>query len=81
MSYSILKPADLFVRMKAYCRPAHGEPPAFTLILGSGFSVPIVPTTSQLVREDLPCWLWSKRGDQVGPELQDYLERKDAAFG
>ncbi len=80
MAYNILKRDELFVRMKACCRPAAGKPPAFTLILGSGFSVPIVPTTSQLVREDLPWWLWCKRVEPGGPKLQDYLDRKEIAF-
>lgn len=43
-----------------------------TLILGSGFSYPIVPTTSQIVREDLPWFIWCQQSEKDGPTPRDF---------
>jgi tetratricopeptide (TPR) repeat protein len=39
-----------------------GEPkrPAFTLLVGSGFSYPIIPTPTQMLRGDIAWWRYSK---------------------
>jgi hypothetical protein len=39
--------------------------PAFTLLLGSGFSAPLIPTAGQVVASDVAWWLFWRR--QVGP--------------
>src|SRR3954454_4894588 len=34
--------------------------PAFTLLLGSGFSVPIIPTPSQMLKSDIAWWCYCR---------------------
>ncbi len=78
MAYNILKQTDLFERIPT---TADKHPP-FTLILGSGFSYGIIPTTAEIVRKDLPWWKWCQRRDKNGPTPDDFQDRKenDVAF-
>ncbi len=84
MDYKFLKQADLFERIsqripKTADKPPH---PPFTLILGSGFSHGIIPTTAEVIRKDLPWWKWCQRADENGPTPKDFQDRKekDPAF-
>ncbi|WP_146151835.1 TPR end-of-group domain-containing protein [Ahniella affigens] len=43
--------------------------PAFTLVLGSGFSVPLFPTAWKMVRDDIAWWQFS---DEKGLAFTDY---------
>src|SRR5688500_2573464 len=79
MPYNFMKPAELFDRMKARCRPGKGQRPSFTVILGSGFSYPIIPTATQIVREDLPWWKWCHSGADGAPTHDYYRKRPDGA--
>ncbi len=74
MGYTILKQTELFECIS--------KNPPLTLILGSGFSYGIIPTTSEIVREDLPWWMRCQRKDENGPTPDDYHNRKekDPAF-
>ncbi len=79
MDYKFLKQADLFERIsqripKTADKPPH---PPFTLILGSGFSKGIIPTTAEIVRKDLPWWKWCQRADITGAMPNDFLSLKD----
>jgi tetratricopeptide (TPR) repeat protein len=40
--------------------PADGKP-SYTLVLGSGFSRPVVPSASEMIREDIPWWMFYRR--------------------
>ncbi|HEY1191292.1 MAG TPA: SIR2 family protein, partial [Gemmata sp.] len=80
MAFNTLRSVDLFERVNRCCVVSAGEPPPFTLILGSGFSYGIIPTTAQIVREDLPWWLWCQRKEKGGPTPDDYRNRKEADF-
>lgn len=80
MSFNVLSAHDLYDRVKARCGAAASGRPPFTLILGSGFSYGIIPTTAQIVQEDLPWWLWCQRAEAGGPVPKDYHDRKEAAF-
>ncbi|MBN9524258.1 hypothetical protein J0H58_38055 [bacterium] len=55
-------------------------PPPFTLVLGSGFSYGIIPTTAEIVRADLPWWMWCQRQEKGGPTPDDYHRRKEGDF-
>jgi hypothetical protein len=80
MAIQTLPQNDLFERIKLAC-PLHGnDRPPFTLILGSGFSVPLIPSTSQLVREDLPWWTWCQKHEAGGPTRDDFLQRNESKF-
>jgi tetratricopeptide (TPR) repeat protein len=80
MPYNVLKPLDLFERIKGCCDVPAGSRPPFTLILGSGFSYGIIPTTAQVVREDLPWWKRCQRREDGGPKPEDYIARNESAF-
>jgi tetratricopeptide (TPR) repeat protein len=43
-----------------------GTSPAFTLLLGSGFSAPLIPTAGQVVARDVAWWLYWRRQARQG---------------
>ncbi len=53
---------DKMVENVACWTQAGGNKPAFTMLLGSGFSFPIIPTPSQMLAKDIAWWLyWQKQ--------------------
>ena len=44
-----------------------GGQPAFALLVGAGFSVPVIPTAKQMVLSDIPWWLYRKEARIEGP--------------
>ncbi|HYH67746.1 MAG TPA: tetratricopeptide repeat protein [Urbifossiella sp.] len=80
MSFNVMTPAGLFDRIK---KSSDGRAPGrapFTLVLGAGFSYGVIPTTAQVVREDLPWWVWCQREEEGGPTPWHYLNLKEADF-
>jgi len=53
----IITTTELIERIQKRLSSGPVSRPPYTLILGSGFSFPLIPTTSQIVREELPWWL------------------------
>src|SRR5258708_647602 len=47
---------DVLASLKAGKRGDQGGSPAFTLVLGSGFSVPIIPTPTRMLNGDIAWW-------------------------
>lgn len=85
MTYKILSQVELFQRIEHRIQTdsiEHPRHPPFTLILGSGFSYGIIPTTSQIVQQDLSWWKWCQKREPSGPTPQDFIDRKenDPAF-
>jgi tetratricopeptide (TPR) repeat protein len=82
MEYRKLSQAGLFDRISEHNPKDSPENPPFTLILGSGFSYGIIPTTTQIVNEDLPWWKWCQLRENGGPKPEDFLQGKerDPAF-
>ncbi len=80
MSFNVLALDDLFVRVGECCGAGAADDPPFTLVLGSGFSYGIIPTTAEIVRADLPWWKWCQRQEKGGPTPDHYRDRKEADF-
>jgi tetratricopeptide (TPR) repeat protein len=78
MDYRTLSQTELFERISQGSSKGNGKSPPLTLILGSGFSYGVIPTTAQIVQKDLPWWDWCQREEQDGPTLQRYRETRDA---
>ena len=72
MDYNILKQADLFERISQRIPKTADKHPPFTLILGSGFSYGIIPTTAEIVYKDLPWWMWCQRADTIGAKPTNF---------
>lgn len=53
ISKSSIPSSELIERIQ----PGQGVSSGIALVLGSGFSFPIIPTTREIVRNDLPWWL------------------------
>src|SRR5689334_24059756 len=51
-----------------------GGRPGFTLLLGSGFSFPIIPTPAQMLKGDIAWWRYCKEKRYGGP----FRDRSDA---
>ena len=74
MAYATISIPELFERISERLdASANGRPP-LTLILGSGFSFPIIPTTAQVVRDDLPWWKCCQSGKVQGPVAADFFD-------
>jgi tetratricopeptide (TPR) repeat protein len=72
MAYNFLSQAELFERISQQTEVGSDRGPPFTLILGSGFSYGVIPTTAQIVQKDLPWWMsCQKKKDGHTPE--EYL--------
>ncbi|MEM7624605.1 MAG: SIR2 family protein [Planctomycetota bacterium] len=87
LPFSVL-PYDHFVRnVLGTLESFAGEPDAaFTLLLGSGFSYPLIPTASQMVLRDIPWWLFRRRSKELRekpfadapsrePDLDEFAKR------
>jgi tetratricopeptide (TPR) repeat protein len=59
---------ELVTRIRESLRETHPEP-AYTLALGSGFSIPVVPSTTNLARQ-IPEWLALRRGLTAGERAE-----------
>jgi tetratricopeptide (TPR) repeat protein len=73
MAYNSLSQAELFERISQHTEVDSDRGPPFTLILGSGFSYGVIPTTAQIVQKDLPWWM-SCRDKKDGHSPQEYLD-------
>jgi tetratricopeptide (TPR) repeat protein len=74
--------SELLSRIEREVSQPSGERCPCTLVLGSGFSHPVIPTTTTLVREDLPWFDWCQSGENGGPTPEcfaDETKRKDFA--
>jgi hypothetical protein len=72
MDYRTLSESELFERNSPGSSKGNGESPPLTLILGSGLSYGVIPTTAQIVQKDLPWWMsCQQRTDGHTP--QEYL--------
>lgn len=71
---------ELFERMRSSISTRTSGRPPFTLVLGSGFSFPIIPTTSEIVRVDMPWWKSCQAQRPGGPKPTDYLNRNEKSF-
>jgi tetratricopeptide (TPR) repeat protein len=81
MAYNILKQAELFERIAERIAPGNTNAerqPQFTLILGSGFSYGIIPTTAQIVQQDLSWWKWCQRAEQDGHTPDTFRQTRQA---
>src|SRR5436190_21612489 len=47
-------------------RQRHGKP-AFTLLVGAGFSAPLIPTTREMVERDIAWWLFCQERQEPAP--------------
>jgi hypothetical protein len=74
----MLSQTDLLDRIKNVVPQQGDKHPPFTLILGSGFSYGVIPTTSQIVEKDLSWWKWCQRRESEGPNPSDFLDRKES---
>jgi len=78
MGYNILNQADLFARISQRIPTDSNAHPPFTLILGSGFSYGVIPTTAQIIQKDLPWWMWCQRGDSGGPMREEFFRTNES---
>jgi tetratricopeptide (TPR) repeat protein len=62
MDYRTLSQTELFERISQGSSKGNGKSPPLTLILGSGFSYGVIPTTAEIVQKDLPWWMWCQDG-------------------
>src|SRR5437764_4870677 len=69
------KPLDTMIReIMTSLRAGEKGRPQFTLLLGSGFSYPIVPTATEMLRGDVAWWLYHNER-----KIKDnFCHRKDA---
>ena|SRR5215510_3440394 len=73
MGYQSISLPELFYRVKDHVATSEKGPP-FTLILGAGFSFPIIPTTEGIVKVDLPWWKWCQASRKDGPRPLDFFD-------
>lgn len=74
MAYAQLTSKDLVDRLAPMVSESDSARPRITFILGSGFSHPLIPTTSQIVRENLPWWALCQSRSPGGPAPSDFFE-------
>ncbi len=73
MDYNFLSQAELFERISQHTEVDSQKSPQFTLILGSGFSYGVIPTTAQIVQQDLPWWVLC-RDKKDGHTPKEYVD-------
>ncbi|MFT3784612.1 MAG: SIR2 family protein [Tepidisphaeraceae bacterium] len=75
MSYNILRQSELLERIGQQVGSTVERQPPFTLVLGSGFSYGIIPTTAEIVRRDLSWWKWCQRHETGGPTPKEFFDQ------
>jgi tetratricopeptide (TPR) repeat protein len=72
VAYNIISSAQLLERIERRCGSCLGNRPPLALVIGSGFSYPLIPTTSEMVCKDIPWWKWCQSGEVGGPLPKDF---------
>jgi tetratricopeptide (TPR) repeat protein len=67
-AFDWLSQEDLISRVLYRLKQTRTPQPAFTLLLGSGFSYPLIPTAGQVVARDVAWWLyWRTHASETDP--------------
>lgn len=77
MAIGFISANQLIAHIKSAVSHAAPSSPAFTMILGAGFSSGLVPLTNQMMREEIGLWMASTSG---GPQAQDTAPALAANF-
>lgn len=72
--------SDFVGRVQRQLQDSPDRRPPCTLIVGSGFSFPLIPTTQQIVHEDLPWWVRCQRRLPSGPQPRHFTDDDKADF-
>ncbi len=64
---------ELLDRLERHATQSSDGSCSCTLVIGSGFSYGIVPTTTQIVREELPWFIWCHASQPGGPKPADFV--------
>ncbi|MBX7166837.1 MAG: SIR2 family protein [Pirellulales bacterium] len=80
MAAKSISASQLIERIATRLQSAGDNRPCCTLIMGSGCSVPLIPTTRQIVHDDLPWWLMCRAKDVSSPSLKDFEQDRADGF-